>query len=140
MDNLTSKYEKADIVQPGGCPIPEALKPHMQTFFIKNNQVRLRVMLAKAPDKSTRGSIIFSPGRTEFIEKYLETAADFIERGFNVLIVDPRGQGLSDRLLDDKIKSHIEDFGDYVDDLAYAVKELSPSLPQPHVLMGHSMG
>jgi len=140
MDNLTSKYEDADIVQPGGRPIPETLKPHMQTFFIKNNRVRLRVMLAIAPNEPTRGSIIFSPGRTEFIEKYLETAADFIERGFNVLIVDPRGQGLSDRLLDDKIKSHIEDFEDYVDDLAYVVKELSPSLPQPHVLMGHSMG
>ena len=97
-------------------------------------------MLGRAPSKLTRGSIIFSPVRTEFVDKYLETAADFIERGFNVLIVDPRGQGLSDRLLDDKIKSHIEDFWDYVDDLVYAVKELSPSLPQPHVLMGHSMG
>ena len=61
MDNLTSKYEKADIVQPGGRPIPEALKPHMQTFFIKNNRVRLRVMLAKAPDKPTRGINYFFP-------------------------------------------------------------------------------
>jgi len=140
MDRLTSKYEEADIVQPGGCPIPEALKPCMQTFFIKNNQVRLRVMLARTSNESTRGSVIFSPGRTEFIEKYFETAADFIERGFNVLIVDPRGQGLSDRLLDDKLKSHVELFEDYVDDLTHVVKELLPLLPRPHVLMGHSMG
>jgi len=114
---LLPTYEEADVVQPGGRPIPEALEPRMGTYYINRGELRLRVMFASAPIDEPRGSIIFSPGRTEFIEKYLETATDFIERGFNVLILDPRGQGLSDRLLENKM-----------------------NLPKPHIVMGHSMG
>ena len=134
------KYEKADIVRPGGRPLPKALEPRMQTYFISRGELRLRVMLASSPVKEPRGSIIFSPGRTEFIEKYLETATDFIDRGFNVLIVDPRGQGLSSRILEDKMKSYVDSFQDYADDLAFATHELSSYLPKPHIVMGHSMG
>jgi len=133
-------FEEAEIIQPGGRPIPESLEPRMRLYYIKNKDVRLRVMHALANRDEPRGSIIFSPGRTEFIEKYLETVADFVERGFNVLIVDPRGQGLSDRILEDKLKSYIDDFQTYADDLAFAASELEPILPKPHIVMGHSMG
>ena len=112
----------------------------MGTYYIHRGDLRLRVMFASAPIDEPRGSIIFSPGRTEFIEKYLETAADFIKRGFNILIVDPRGQGLSDRLLEDKMKSYVDSFQDYADDLAFAAGEFSSLLPKPHIVMGHSMG
>jgi len=112
----------------------------MRLYYIKNGDIRLRVMHATAKTDNPRGSIIFSPGRTEFIEKYLETIADFIERGFNVLVVDPRGQGLSDRILEDKLKSYIDDFQTYADDLAFAAQEFAPLLPKPHIVMGHSMG
>lgn len=134
------KFEEAEVIQPGGRPIPESLEPRMRLYYIKNGDIRLRVMHAIANADDPRGSIIFSPGRTEFIEKYLETAADFIDRGFNVLMVDPRGQGLSDRILDDKLKSYIDDFQTYADDLAFAATELGPLLPKPHIVMGHSMG
>jgi len=97
-------------------------------------------MHASTPSDDPRGSIIFSPGGTEFIEKYLETATDFIERGFSVLMLDPRGQGLSDRLLDNKLKSYVRDFQDYADDLAFVATEFGPLLPKPHIVMGHSMG
>ncbi|MEP3889208.1 MAG: alpha/beta hydrolase [Hellea sp.] len=140
MAGLPPKYEKADIVQPGGRPIPEALEPRMGTYFVKRGDLRLRVMFASAPSDKPRGSIIFSPGRTEFIEKYLETATDLLERGFNILIVDPRGQGLSDRLLEDKMKSYVDSFQDYADDLAFVTEELLSFLPKPHIVMGHSMG
>lgn len=140
MAGLPPTYEEAEIVRPGGRPIPEALEPRMGTYYINRGDLRLRVMFASAPVDEPRGSIIFSPGRTEFIEKYLETATDFIERGFNVLILDPRGQGLSDRLLDDKTKSYVEKFQDYADDLAFAAEEFSSLLPKPHIVMGHSMG
>ena len=133
-------FEEAEIIQPGGRPIPESLEPRMRLYYIKNKDVRLRIMHAMANKNEPRGSIIFSPGRTEFIEKYLETVADFTERGFNVLIVDPRGQGLSDRILEDKLKSYIDDFQTYADDLAFAASELDPLLPKPHIVMGHSMG
>ena len=102
--------------------------------------MRLRVMLIENPDSDPRGSIIFCPGRTEFIEKYFETIEDFADRGFTVLIMDPRGQGLSDRLLPDPLKSYVKYFQDYADDLAFVRDEFKAFLPKPHILMGHSMG
>lgn len=140
MAGVFPKFEEAEIIQPGGRPIPESLEPRMRLFYIKNGDVRLRVMHASANTDDPRGSIIFSPGRTEFIEKYLETITDFIDRGFNVLVVDPRGQGLSDRILDDKMKSYIDDYQTYADDLAFAAAQFGPLLPKPHIVMGHSMG
>jgi len=124
MAGLIPTYEEADIIRPGGRPIPEALEPRMGTYYIHRGDLRLRVMFASAPIDEPRGSIIFSPGRTEFIEKYLETAA----------------QGLSDRLLEDKMKSYVDSFQDYADDLAFAAGEFSSLLPKPHIVMGHSMG
>jgi lysophospholipase len=140
MAKIRPTYEEADIVRPGGRPIPQALEPRMGAYYIHRGDLRLRVMFASTPLNEPRGSIIFSPGRTEFIEKYLETATDFIERGFNILILDPRGQGLSDRLLDNKLKSYVDRFQDYADDLAFAAEAFSSLLPKPHILMGHSMG
>jgi len=96
-------------------------------------------MLATASD-DPRGSIMFSPGRTEFIEKYLESTTDFVKRGFNVLIVDPRGQGLSERLTEDPMKSWVKSFQDYADDFAFAARVFKDRLPKPHIAMGHSMG
>jgi len=140
MSAVLPNFEEAEIVLPGGRAVPELLEPRLKTYYIEREGVRLRVMFASAATDNPRGSIIFSPGRTEFIEKYFETTADLIQRGFNVLMVDPRGQGLSDRLLEDRLKSYIGDYQDYADDLAFAVEQFSPLLPRPLVAMGHSMG
>jgi lysophospholipase len=140
MSSILPNFEEAEIVLPGGRPVPAALEPRLKTYFIETDDLKLRVMLATAVTDTPRGSIIFSPGRTEFIEKYFETTTDLIQRGFNVLMVDPRGQGLSDRVLEDRLKSYIPDFQVYADDLAYAAGEFSPLLPRPHIAMGHSMG
>lgn len=140
MSGTLPNFEEAEIVLPGGRPVPAVLEPRLKTYYVQNGDVRLRVMFASAATDNPRGSIIFSPGRTEFIEKYFETTADLISRGFNVLMVDPRGQGLSDRLLPDRLKSYIGDFQDYADDLAFAAEEFAPLLPRPHIAIGHSMG
>ena len=133
-------FEEAEIIQPGGRPLPKGVAERIKLYYVKNGDVRLRVMLASAATDSPRGTILFSPGRTEFIEKYLETVGEFIERGFNVLIFDPRGQGLSDRLVADRLKSYIEDFQVYADDFGYIAEEFKPLLPKPHIAVGHSMG
>jgi len=133
-------FEEAEIIQPGGRPLPDGLAARIKLYYVKNGDIRLRVMLASAATDTPRGSIIFSPGRTEFIEKYFETISEFIERGFNVLMFDPRGQGLSDRLMDDKLKSYVDDFQSYADDFGFITEEFMPLLPKPHIAMGHSMG
>ena len=139
MADVLPKIETAEVIQPGGKPLPPELEGKAEFLYITHDDVKLRVMLATASD-DPRGSIIFSPGRTEFIEKYLESAADFVKRGFNVLILDPRGQGLSQRLTDDPLKSWVKDFQHYADDFSFVANAFMDRLPKPHIAMGHSMG
>lgn len=133
-------YAKADVITPDGRPLPPELEKRAQFFIVPRDGINLRVMHAAAASDHPRGSIIFYPGRTEFIEKYFESVVDFIKRGFNVLVMDPRGQGLSDRLIDNPLRSFVGSFQDYADDLAFITDELAPMLPKPHIYMGHSMG
>ena len=136
----TKQYKPAKIIRPFGRDLPPLIEDRAEVFYVKRDDVRLRVMIARAPQDDPRGTIIVHPGRTEFIEKYFETIEDFLNRGFTVMCIDPRGQGLSDRLLDDPLKSYVRDFQDYADDIAYVVDELRAQLPKPHILLGHSMG
>ncbi|PWR18811.1 alpha/beta fold hydrolase [Zavarzinia compransoris] len=85
-----------------------------------------------------RGTVVLLTGRNEFIEKYYETVADLHDRGFDVHMMDWRGQGLSDRPLPDRLRGHVRDFSDYVDDLATLVEAIPAR--GPLILMGHSMG
>jgi len=134
-------FDAAEIIQPGGHSLPPGLESRTNVYFVKTrDDITLRVLLAHPHKKSPRGTIIFSPGRTEFIEKYWETIADLTERGFCVLMVDPRGQGLSERVLPDRLKSYIDSFQTYADDLADITKQFDAYLPRPHIAMGHSMG
>jgi lysophospholipase len=60
--------------------------------------------------------------------------------GFAVLILDWPGQGLSERLLDDSKKGHIDRFETFMGALARGLEELQDRLPRPHVCLAHSMG
>ncbi len=85
--------------------------------------------------------MVIVPGRTEFVEKYFETIGELQQRGFAVAILDPRGQGLSSRILDNPLKGHITHFQDYIDDLHELIdKVVLPLMPRPLSLLGHSMG
>ncbi|MEO0982737.1 MAG: alpha/beta hydrolase [Pseudomonadota bacterium] len=101
----------------------------------------LRACIAPAPiDRPTRGTAIVCPGRTEFIEKYFEVARDLQSRGFAVLILDWPGQGLSDRLLDDSLKGHIDRFDTFMNALRAGLERAEERLPKPYVCVAHSMG
>ena len=58
------------------------------------------------------------PGRTEFAEKYGRVARELVARGLSVLVIDWRGQGLSDRHPGNAMLGHIEDFRTYQLDVA----------------------
>jgi lysophospholipase len=100
---------------------------------------RLRACLAPATVASPRGTTIVCPGRTEFIEKYFEVARELQARGFAVLIIDWPGQGLSERLLDDPQKGHIDRFETFMGALRNGLDALD-ELPRPYVSLAHSMG
>ncbi|MFC6198554.1 alpha/beta fold hydrolase [Ponticaulis profundi] len=102
---------------------------------------KLRMCVAPARDgEHPRGTVIICPGRTEFIEKYFETARELQDMGFAVLTLDWPGQGLSHRLLPDPLKGHIDTFETFMNALRKALSELSETLPRPYVSLAHSMG
>ncbi|MFX6288900.1 alpha/beta fold hydrolase, partial [Acinetobacter baumannii] len=81
-----------------------------------------------------RGTVCLLQGRAEFIEKYYETIHELRARGFAVVAFDWRGQGESDRRVDDPHKGHVARFDDYRLDLrAVAETILVPLMPEPHV-------
>ncbi len=138
---MSIKISPAELVRQEGVEPPPNSRFQYVAFSDANGRyVRLRVMICGPDTDAPRGSIIFQPGRTEFIEKFFETANDLVGRGFNVLILDPRGQGLSSRLLDDRMKSWVDSFDSYADDLVFITNVFKDDLPKPHILMGHSMG
>ncbi|MCG7491942.1 alpha/beta hydrolase [Thalassobius sp. Cn5-15] len=107
--------------------------------------VRIRVGLWR-PDPNhhegaPRGTVLLFPGRTEYIEKYAPTAADFAAYGFATLSVDWRGQGIADRLLDQPLTGHVGRFADFQLDVQATLKAARDlKLPEPYLLHGHSMG
>ena len=63
------------------------------------------------------------------------------QRGFAAIAIDWRGQGLSDRLLEDPVLGHVEKFSDYqidVEALLTFVEQVA--CPRPLFINGHSMG
>ncbi len=68
-----------------------------------------------------RGTVFLFNGRTEFVEKYFEVVGELRERGFSVVSLDWRGQGLSARMLPDRRKGHIDDFSTFDRDLAHVM-------------------
>ena len=100
----------------------------------------IRVRAAHWP-AGDRGTVLLLNGRTEFIEKYLETVAELQSRGFAVWTLDWRGQGLSTRPLPDPLLNHVDSFETYLGDLDHLLDTLIlPTLKAPLVLLAHSMG
>ena len=93
------------------------------------------------PPAGRRGTVCIFQGRSEWIEKYFETVRDLRARGFAVAALDWRGQGLSDRVLNDRRKGYVRDFAEYDTDLATFMHEVVlPDCPPPIFALGHSTG
>lgn len=110
-------------------------------WFDGPDGARLRGAAWDAPIAEPAGTVLLLGGRTEFIEKNLEAVEELLRRGFAVWTLDWRGQGLSARALDRRDKGHIEDFRQFLDDLALLLeRSLLPGLQRPLFLVAHSMG
>lgn len=106
--------------------------------WLKPGLARIRVAWWKIGRK---GTVFLLPGRTECIEKYGRAAADLAARGFSVITVDWRGQGLADRPLTDRRAGHVGAFAEYQQDLdAMLAAAERGGLPKPWFMLAHSMG
>ncbi|MBW2293698.1 MAG: alpha/beta hydrolase [Deltaproteobacteria bacterium] len=93
------------------------------------------------PSSAPRGTVVILNGRTEFIEKYFEVIGDLLARGYAIASLDWRGQGMSDRSLENRHKGHVEDFDHYISDLRQAITAfVEPNCPRPYRALCHSMG
>ena len=85
-------------------------------------------------------------GHTEFLEKYGEVAGELLMRGFEVVSLDWRGQGASERRSYGNRAGHVANFEEYDSDLAalllQAVEPIQRTLPAPVpvIALAHSMG
>lgn len=119
--------------------MPGGIAP-AQTWWVKTaDGVRLRA--CHWPADAPCAHALFFNGRTEFIEKVSAPAAELVRRGISVVSLDWRGQGLSDRLLDEPLKGHVGDFADFQTDVdAFLADPRVAGLPGKRLLVGHSMG
>lgn len=132
--------EPAPLIAIPEAPVPDGgAAEWLQSF----DELRLRAALFPAQGPANgpaRGSVVLSPGRTEPIEKYYEVIGELQARGFVVLCHDWRGQGLSGRLLDDRLRGHAFGVEPFLDDYRRLLDHFEPRLPKPWIAMGHSMG
>ena len=113
------------------------------SYFSGVNDVRINyaTFINKNATIPTKCLVILS-GRSESYLKYKEISFDLFNSGYSLFLIDHRGQGLSQHLLANPHKGHIEDFQYYVDDLHYFIE----SIVTPHCqgskpyLLAHSMG
>lgn len=103
--------------------------------------VGLRCAYWPALTSRPKGTICLFHGRSEFIEKYYEVIRDLRARGFAVATLDWRGQGGSDRLIEDARLGHIHDFAHFAHDLDAFMRVIAlPECPAPFYALAHSMG
>jgi lysophospholipase len=119
-------------------PVPSGAVPGM---MVARDGVNIRYSIWPRTAEKRLGTVCLFSGRTEFIEKYFETVGDLRRRGFDVAMMDWRGQGGSGRLLRNPNKGHVEDFAQYDADLRQFMNDVVlADCPAPFYGMAHSMG
>ena len=95
--------------------------------------------MAAVPE--ARGTVVLFMGRAEYIRKYDEVAGEWRQRGWQVFALEWRGQGLSDRRLEESQKCHVDDYAVHQLDLgAWLEAVVRPGGRGPVLAFAHSMG
>ena len=106
-----------------------------------DKKIRLAYWKKDKLNEEIVGTVLLQQGHNEFIEKYYECVQELLDRNFNVVCFDWRGQGMSDRMIEDLNKQYIEDFSIHTKDLAYIINEfIYKNFTGPLFGIGHSMG
>ncbi|MBI5496569.1 MAG: alpha/beta fold hydrolase [Deltaproteobacteria bacterium] len=93
------------------------------------------------PTAASDVAVVILGGRTESHLKYTEVFYDLRDWGYSLYMYDHRGQGLSQRLLEDPERQHVEHFQDYVDDLGTFLDTVVARGEHRKVfILAHSMG
>jgi len=109
-------------------------------YFRAGDNKLIRYGVAQVPNGNPKGCLLLLNGRSEFMEKYQAVVEQLISRGFHVISMDWRGQGLSVRELENRDKGYIHSFQCYLDDLYLFYSKVVVPLGLPITVLAHSMG
>ena len=100
----------------------------------------IRINYASFTESSHQRCIVIVPGRSEGYLKYQELSYELFGQGYDIHIIDHRGQGISERLTQNPHKGYVKTFDDYSTDLAQFIDTIiEPTCAQTY-LLAHSMG
>ncbi|MBE3670882.1 lysophospholipase [Vibrio navarrensis] len=119
-------------------PIAALWQQRQEGYFKSSDKTKL--YWCKLTDPKHNKAVLLVNGRIESSWKYQELLFDFYRQGYDVYSYDHRGQGLSDRLVQDSDIGHVYEFDDYVRDLASVVQHFALEGYQQRHLVSHSMG
>lgn len=119
-------------------PIAALWQQRQEGYFKSSDKTKL--YWCKLTDPKHSKAVLLVNGRIESSWKYQELLFDFYRQGYDVYSYDHRGQGLSDRLVQDSDIGHVYEFDDYVRDLANVVQHFALEGYQQRHLVSHSMG
>ena len=101
----------------------------------------LTLRVARWTTRDARGTVTVVTGRSEFIETYFGVIRALRARDFDVVVMDWRGQGQSDREIEQERRGYVSDFAAYRLDLAaLETQVLDPYARKPWFAFAHSMG
>lgn len=89
-----------------------------------------------------KDALIIMHGKSESYIKYAELVYDLNELGLSCYLMDARGFGFSERILDDDPqKVYVEKFDDYVEDLKIFIDTIVQAKPNARIfILAHSLG
>ena len=133
-------YDEAPYLELEKYKAPRGIKP----IFVNmpdGKKLRLIYWKISQEDNKNKGTILLQQGHNEFIEKYYETIQEFIDRNYNIIAFDWRGQGMSDKMINDSRKQYIENFNIHDQDLSFIIDNIIiNNFKGPLIGIGHSMG
>ena len=109
-------------------------------YFTSYDSLKLRYGYTETKENKSKGLVLLLHGRAEFIEKYHEIISHLANIGFDVITIDWRGQGLSEREIANRQKGYIKNFNDYLLDLKLFFDEIIKPKNKPLYMLSHSMG
>ncbi len=120
-------------------PLLDFWKQREECWFTGVDNIAIRYVRLTSADHTK--AIVICPGRIESYVKYPELAWDLFHCGYDIFIIDHRGQGRSGRLLSDTHRGHVVSFDDYVTDLkTFYQREIAPRAYYARYALAHSMG
>ncbi|WP_160063958.1 alpha/beta fold hydrolase [Psychromonas sp. L1A2] len=140
--SLDNKYELNTEVH-----LDANFSPAINTFWNKHAQIKTfdsevggTINTVHIKTGSTN-AIVISQGRNESVLKYKELVFDLSNQGYDVFLIDHRGQGYSSRLGGDAYRGHVQEFNDYIIDLTTFINSLQLEKNyQSRFILSHSMG